>query len=202
MTHSLTHLSNSPKSAPTFVAMAASVASLLMGLFASTSALAQAQAPTPGQVFRCSSGGAGVDEYINNAKDALARNCKLMQGGNITIVQSSPIQNVNAAKAPVRVAANSSGGAISGPRNDGGTEQKARDSDSRGILESELRKAEAKLAELQKEYNNGEPEKQGIEGRNYQRYLDRVAELKDGINRNQSDVAGLKRELSRLPPVN
>jgi hypothetical protein len=51
----------------------------------------------------------------------------------------------------------------------GSPEQRARDSDSRAILEAELKKAEAKLAEQQKEYNNGEPEKQGIEGRNYQR---------------------------------
>jgi chromosome segregation ATPase len=78
-------------------------------------------------------------------------------------------------------------------------EQRARDSDSRIILETELKKAEAKLAEQQKEYNNGEPEKQDIEGRNYQRYLDRVAELKESISRQQSDIAGLKRELARLP---
>ena len=89
-----------------------------------------------------------------------------------------------------------------GTRTDVGPEQRARDSDSRTILESELKKAELKLVEQQKDYNNGEPEKQGIEGRNYQRYLDRVAELKDGIARNQSDIAGIKREISRLPSSN
>ena len=77
-----------------------------------------------------------------------------------------------------------------------------RDSDSRAILEAELRKSETRLAELQKEYNDGEPEKQGTEARNYQRYLDRVAELKGSIGRSQSDVAGIKRELARLPSVN
>ena len=81
-------------------------------------------------------------------------------------------------------------------------EQRARDSDSRLILESELKRAEARMAELQKEYNNGEPEKQGIEGRNYQRYLDRVNELKDSLARTQSDVSSLKREISRLPAAN
>ena len=89
--------------------------------------------------------------------------------------------------------------ASNGQRSEGSAEQRSRDSDTRGILEEELKKAEAKLVEQQKEYNNGEPEKQGIEGRNYQRYLDRVAELKDGIVRNQSDIAGIKREISRLP---
>lgn len=145
------------------------------------------------QVYRCNSAGGGATEYINNAKDAQVRGCKLMEGGNVTIVQGSPVPK--AATSPVRVASTSPSGA-------GGPEQKARDSDSRAILESELKKAEAKLAEQQKEYNNGEPEKQGIEGRNYQRYLDRVNELKDGITRNQSDIAGLKRELARLPASN
>jgi hypothetical protein len=144
------------------------------------------------QVFRCAGTGGATPEYINNAKEAQTRNCKLVSGGNVTVVQST----IAGAKAPVRVAAVAGSG---GPRTDGSPEQRARDSDSRAILEAELKKAEAKLAEQQKEFNNGEPEKQGIEGRNYQRYLDRVAELKDNIARNQSDIAGLKREISRLP---
>ncbi|WP_431097518.1 hypothetical protein [Polaromonas aquatica] len=143
------------------------------------------------QVYRCAGIGGAAPEYINNAKDAQTRSCKLLSGGNVTVMQSTPIP-----KAAVRVAAVAGSG---GPRTDGSPEQRARDNDSRAILEAELKKAEAKLAEQQKEFNNGEPEKQGIESRNYQRYLDRVAELKDSIARNQSDIAGLKREISRLP---
>ena len=75
---------------------------------------------------------------------------------------------------------------------------RARDSDSRKILESELKSEEAKLAEMQKEFNNGEPERQGGE-RNYQKYLDRVEEMRAAIARKQSDVAALKRELVKLP---
>ncbi|WP_457280078.1 hypothetical protein [Polaromonas sp. P5_D5] len=143
------------------------------------------------QIYRCAGIGGAAPEYINNAKDAQTRSCKLLSGGNVTVMQSTPVP-----KAAVRVAA---AAGSSGPRTDGSSEQRARDNDSRTILESELKKAEAKLAEQQKEFNNGEPEKQGIEGRNYQRYLDRVAEMKDSIARNQSDIAGLKREISRLP---
>ena len=66
--------------------------------------------------------------------------------------------------------------------------QRARDSDSRRILEGELRREEERLAEMRKEYNNGEPERQGNE-RNYQKYLDRVAEMKSGIARKESDIA-------------
>jgi hypothetical protein len=76
--------------------------------------------------------------------------------------------------------------------------QRARDADARVILESELKKAEARQAELLKEFNNGEPEKLGPEHRNHQKYLDRVAELKAGIARNENDIAGIKRELGRV----
>ena len=146
-------------------------------------------------VFRCVGADGKSTEYINNVKDAQLRGCKTMQGGSLTVVQGTPLSKAP----PVRVA---STGTSSGNRTDGSPDQKARESDSRSILESELKKAEAKLADQQKEFNNGAPEKQGIEGRNYQRYLDRVADLKDGISRNQSDIAGIKRELSRLPNSN
>jgi chromosome segregation ATPase len=77
--------------------------------------------------------------------------------------------------------------------------QRARDSDSRRILEGELRREEERLAELKREYNNGEPERLGNE-RNYQKYLDRVADLKSSIARKESDIAAIKRELAKLPP--
>jgi hypothetical protein len=67
------------------------------------------------------------------------------------------------------------------------------------ILEAELKKAEARQIELNKEYNNGEPEKLGPETRNHQKYLDRVSELKAALSRNESDISGIRRELGRLP---
>ncbi len=146
------------------------------------------------QIYRCADGPGGTPEYINNAKDAQSRGCKVVVGGNVTVVQGTP-----AAKPPPRFVTAPISGA---PRSEGSVEQRARDSDSRIILQSELKKSETRLSEQLKEYNNGEPEKQGIEGRNYQRYLDRVAELKEGIARTQSDIAGLKREISRLPVAN
>jgi hypothetical protein len=45
--------------------------------------------------------------------------------------------------------------------------QRARDSDARRILADELKREEERLAQLQKEYNNGEPERRGDE-RNFQ----------------------------------
>ncbi|MFM9901653.1 MAG: hypothetical protein ACKVOT_11600 [Polaromonas sp.] len=152
------------------------------------------------QIYRCISNG-GVSEYINNAKDAQARGCKPMTGGNVTVVQGTAVSG-SPPPLPRTPARNASGASSGQSRFEGGSDQRARDSDSRVILEAELKKAETRLAELQKEYNNGEPEKQGIESRNYQRYLDRVAEMRDGLSRLQSDIAGIKREISRLPSSN
>lgn len=150
------------------------------------------------QIYRCTSNN-GISEYINNVKEAQSRSCKPMTGGNVTVVQGTAVSGSPPAKTPAR---NASGSSTGPSRFEGGSDQRARDSDSRVILEAELKTAGARLAELQKEYNNGEPEKQGIESRNYQRYLDRVAEMKDGLARQQSDVAGIKREIARLPNSN
>jgi hypothetical protein len=81
------------------------------------------------------------------------------------------------------------------PRSDA---QRSKDADVRFILEAELRKAQARQAELLKEYNNGEPEKMGTEARNFQKYADRVAEMKASIQRNDADIASIQREIARL----
>lgn len=136
------------------------------------------------RIYRCG------NEYTNDASVAKARGCKVMEGGNITIVRgTSPQSSPNASTAPAAPR--------NGSRNDS-PEQRARDSDARRILEAELRKAEDRLAQAQKAYANGQPEKEGIESRNYQRYLDRVAELKAALNRAETDVNSLKRELARM----
>ena len=182
-------------SSKTMFSQAASLAAVAIAVLGSSSAFAQ--------IYRCNSTD-GV-EYINNAKDAQVRGCKTMQGGNVTVIQgtnNSARSGVQVASASPSTVTSSGSTASPQPRSDGSPAQKARDSDSRVILESELKKAESKLAEQQKEYNNGEPEKQGIESRNYQRYLDRVAEMKNGITRYQSDISSLKREISRLPSLN
>lgn len=130
------------------------------------------------RIYRCG------NEYTNTVSEAQAKSCKLISGGNVTIVQAQ-----RPPTAGTRVAS-------AGQRVDAG-DQRAKDSDARLILETELKKAEARHAELLKEYNNGEPEKLGPESRNHQKYLDRVAELKANLSRNESDIAGIRRELGR-----
>ena len=139
------------------------------------------------RIYRCG------NEYTNTVPDAQTRGCKLVQGGNVTVVQGTRPNS----SAPTKSAAASTG-SPGGQRVDAG-EQKSRDSDARQILESELKKAEARHAELLREYNNGEPEKRGDDAKHYQTYLDRVAELKASLARNESDIAGIRRELGRVP---
>jgi len=79
------------------------------------------------------------------------------------------------------------------------SQQRARDSDAKRILEDELKKEEDKLGELQKEYNNGNPERRGDE-RNFQKYQERAAELKAAVGRKESDIAAIKRELTKISP--
>ena len=137
------------------------------------------------RMYRCDN-----NYYTNSTADPKARGCKPLEGGNVTVVQGTRPAAVGVL--PVKVAAATQ----AGQRVDAG-DQRSRDSDARQILESELKKAEARQAELAREFNNGEPDKQGGEARNYQKYIDRVAELKASLARNESDIAGIRRELGR-----
>ncbi|MCE3264953.1 MAG: hypothetical protein K0R43_4032 [Pseudoduganella sp.] len=76
-------------------------------------------------------------------------------------------------------------------------EQKARDADRRAILTDELNTESRKLADLRKEFNNGEPERRADE-RNAAKYQERVAGLKDSIARAEQNVEALKRELANI----
>lgn len=136
-------------------------------------------------IWRCG------NSYTNDAKEAQSKGCKAVEGGNVTVVQGTKPNAGAARPAPMAGAQGSREQKV-----DSG-EQKARDAEARSILENELKKAEARLADLKREYNNGEPEKMGPEHKNYQKYLERVAELKSSIERTEQDIAGLKRELSR-----
>lgn len=151
------------------------------------------QSAAQGTVFRCKG-----NEYVASVKDSKNGECKLLEGGNVTVVQGTRPNggSGNAGAAPVKVASASPSSSSGSSRNDS-AEQKTRDSDSRGILESELKKSEAKLAELLKEYNNGEPDRGALDIKMPQRYIERVAEMKASIARMSSDVEGIKRELGR-----
>lgn len=173
---------------------------LLVGGLALLPELLQAQATTStptsttSRVYRCG------NQYTNTPTEAQAPGCRPLEGVPLTVVQGvrPPPTAARPPAAPAQGDAQAPGaGPVASLRVDS-AEQRARDADARAILEAELRKAQARQAELLREYNNGEPEKLGPETRNYQKYLDRVAHLKASIARTEADIEGLRRELSRL----
>lgn len=142
-----------------------------------------------GVVYRCPG---NPESYTNllSAQEAKDRGCRTIDGAPITIVNAPPRPAARPAAVP--------GSAARGGERVDPAEQRARDNDARRILADELRREEERLAALQKEFNNGQPERQGDE-RNYQRYLDRVAEMKAAITRKEADIAALRREMNKLP---
>lgn len=159
-------------------------------LLAGQVALAQA-----GTVYRCPGPPVLYTDAIS-AEEARERGCRTIEGAPITIIQ---------APKPRPQAANGNGGSASAAASRPGdgridpAAQRQRDSDARRILESELRREEDRLASLKREFNNGEPERRGDE-RNFQTYLDRVAQMRAGVARAEADVAAIKRELAKLAP--
>lgn len=152
-----------------------------------------------GPIYRCG------NEYLNDAAQAQARGCSLVEGGGVMVtvtgtrVQSPPAAEV--IQTPTQAAtqgsvigtrASSSSVTTNTPRKatswrTEGAEQRARDRDAFSILQAELGKAEASLAERQREL--ADP----------QRQASRLPDLQSSISRHLSDIAGLKREISRLP---
>lgn len=154
------------------------------------------------KIYRCG------NEYTNDANYAAKNGCKVMTGGNVTIVQGTrgygapsgsgnreytASTELNRKRAPLPKTVSEARA-----RRVSNTKQRERDRDTRLILEKELQQAKTKLSEMEKEYNDGQPERWGNE-RNYQKYLDRVAKMRNDIARQKTDIEGLQREISRVP---
>lgn len=149
-------------------------------------------APKP--VYRCPGPPVLYTDSIS-PQEAKARDCRSIEGTPITVVQGPPRRKA----ATASEAAGS--GAVGRPAEakvDPGT-QKVRDTDARRILEGELRREEDALTLLKKEFNNGEPERRADE-RNFAKYQERVAEMRQAITRKEADIAALKRELAKFGP--
>lgn len=146
-------------------------------------------------IYRCG------NEYTNNVSQAKSKGCKPVEGSGVTVIHGSSrpaAANGGADSARPKSAAASTSGSPAPARVDSSA-QRARDSDARAILQSELSKAQARLTELKAEYNDGNPVRTALELRNPQGYPERVEKLKADVARQESDVAGIKRELDRLP---
>jgi hypothetical protein len=171
---------------PAAVVAAAAVLALATGA-------AVAQSAGNGTVYRCPGPPVLYTDQLS-PQEARERGCRTIEGAPVTIVQAParrPAATPGAATTPA--AASRPADARVDP-----AEQRARDSDARRILGDELRREEEKLSGMQREFNNGEPERRGDE-RNFARYQERVAEMRAAIQRKEADIAAIRRELAKLP---
>ena len=147
-------------------------------------AAAPAFAAEPNVTYKCPG---RIYSNTMTAKEAKEKGCTVLEG-SVTVIQGTK----------PRVAANTTAASSPPGSKIDPADQRARDSDARRILESELKREEDRLAALTTEYNNGEPERRGDE-KNFQKYQERTADLKAQIERKTSDIAAIKRELAKLP---
>jgi hypothetical protein len=166
-------------------------------LFVLPTLLLAASAQAQSTVYKC------VDkEGRVEFTDISKAGCKAIDvGGAISTpppAPRSPAANsvVNMRQGASRNAAAPAASPAAFPRVDNAT-QRARDDDRRGILNEELRAEEKKLADLKRDFNNGEPERQGNE-RNYAKYQERVAQMRDDIGRAEKNIEALKREIANI----
>ncbi|MGB9991222.1 DUF4124 domain-containing protein [Pseudoduganella rhizocola] len=147
--------------------------------------LALAAGSAQAQIYRCVDAN-GHKEYTDSRKGS---HCVLL---DVPGAIAAPAARSAPPKARPQVPA----AASQFPRIDN-AEQKARDADRRAILTEELNAEMKKLAELKVEFNNGEPERRGDE-RNYAKYQERVATLRDSISRSEKNVEALRREIANI----
>jgi hypothetical protein len=143
-------------------------------------------------IYRCG------NSYTNQPNSA--QNCKLVNNtaSRVIVIEGVRVQGQQAVSPHVGSGAN---GAIAGMKVDS-ADQHQRDAQAQAVLQAELQKTQQQHAELLREWNNGEPERRADEFRQPQKYQDRVAQLRGALQRTEADIAGLKRELSRLPAAN
>lgn len=194
-------LPHRPGAEPVPPTRAGASAALLLGMVAAVAAAlgplgaapaAAQSAPNGSEIYVCS-GPKGVPEYRNGNG---GKGCKRLDLPDVLTVPVTRQAARGGGGGGVNPAPMEGATAANFPRIDAAT-QRRRDGERRAVLEEELRSEQAKLAALRAQFNDGQPERQGDE-RNYQRYLDRTAALREDIARSEANAAALRRELANL----
>jgi Domain of unknown function (DUF4124) len=133
-------------------------------------------------IYKCVDAG-GRTTYKNEKPAVSEKGCTLM-------TRDAPVTSV-----PAQKRAATSATPADFPKVDGNT-QRDRDNDRRKILEQELASEQKALAAAEKALAEGEAERRGDE-RNYARYLERVAGLRDVVKQHQSNIDKLRAELAK-----
>lgn len=190
---------NSVPLRPTGMGMTNSVFQASLAVFAAALASVLLCASAQAQIYRCTDAN-GRPLYT----DTKVGKCQLIDTG----YSAPPV-----ASAPIPAPRSAGGGGASSASNSAPSAapsaaqsnfprvdnvlQRARDDDRREILGDELRLEERKLTDLKRVFNNGEPERQGNE-RNYAKYQERVASMRDEINRSERNIEALRREIGNI----
>jgi len=148
------------------------------GLHFSLTLLALVALPAQADIFKC----ADADGHVTYSNVA-SKNCKKL---NLDPVSSAPAAKA-AARTPTPTAF---------PKVDDNT-QKARDTDRRRILESELAAEQRNLEQAKKDLAEQEAVRSGDE-RNYQRVLDRLQPFKDKVALHERNIEAIRKEIANL----
>lgn len=157
-----------------------------VSLFALLSMTAYAQEA----VYLCV-GNDGSREYTNTGD---TKGCKKVEMTGITVVPAP--KRVTQAAAATGATAKPAAMPAAFPRVDSNRQQ-LMDAERRQILQNEMKSEERKLLVLQQEYNDGTPARQAGD-QNDRQYQQRVALLKEDMNRAEKNIEALKRELGNL----
>jgi len=159
--------------------------------FALTAAMAYPNAPADSTVYKCVDKSGRV-EFTEVSKSG----CKPLDLPGYIPAPPQALRPASAVSMRQGAARPATPSPSNFPRVDTST-QRARDDDRRDILNEELRAEEKKLADLRRDFNNGEPERQGNE-KNYAKYQERVATMREDIGRAEKNVEALKREIANI----
>lgn len=143
-------------------------------------------AQTQGEVYLCVNDH-GHKEYKNTGG---TKGCKKVELPGITTIPAPPKRSSE------QNSSAKSSAPSDFPKVDSST-QKARDNDRKEILQDEMKAEEQKLANLKKEFNNGEPERRSDE-KNFVKYQERIDQMKEDINRTEKNIDALTREMRNL----
>jgi D-serine deaminase-like pyridoxal phosphate-dependent protein len=118
-------------------------------------------------VYRCG------NAYTNDVAQVKREKCKLLEGMATVTIPQNRGSNVTTTPKPLAVKRSA--------------EQQTRDTDAKAIIESELKKTQAQLADLRKQHA----------ALSASQDVDRKLALKQQIDRGEADIASLRRELKR-----
>ena len=161
-------------------------------VFASLSTLSAAQGGGIGEIWICVDAETGAKTFTSNPRGL--RNCHRADPGAKAQSTRPAVAAASSSASGTKPAASTAARAPAAPVS---SEQRQRESDRKQILQDELASENKKLAELQREYNQGTPLRLAGETDDI-KYRDRKQRIGQDVERSRVNIRSLERELERL----